>query len=197
MAKPTRPATSPGEPLTVSRPQLLIRGSDHAFRQFVHDTLAFAARIQSIRNALGGVIGLSGTQYTILIAIAREQPKTGIGINHVAEQLHFSPAFVTIEVNKLVAAKLITKKENPKDRRRVLLAVTPKAEETLRNLTVVQRPVNDTLFDSLDSDDFARLRARMPDLVDSADRALELCNFMSKNESGKSPAGARSRRVKY
>ncbi len=37
----------PGEPLTVSRPQLLVRGNDEAFRQFVHDTLAFASRIQA------------------------------------------------------------------------------------------------------------------------------------------------------
>ena len=178
MPKASKARNGRANALTVSRPQLLIRGSDHAFRQFVHDTLAFATRIQAIRNALGGVIGLSGTQYTILIAVAREQHKKGVGINHIADQLHFSPAFVTIEVNKLVAARLVSKAENPDDRRRVLLTITAKAEELLRNLTVVQRPVNDMLFESLSAEDFERLRRKMTSLVDHADRAIQLLEFL-------------------
>lgn len=169
------------KPLTVSRSQLLVRGNDQAFRQFVHDALAFSARLQSIRNALGGVIGLSGTQYTILIAVARDQHTVGVGINHIADQLHFSPAFVTIEVNKLVNNRLVSKKVNPDDRRRVLLTTTPKAEELLSELTVVQRPVNDMLFESLSAEDFERLRHKMTSLVDSADRALQLFDFLSQN----------------
>jgi len=182
-ASKKRAKASRSNPLTVSRAQLLIRGSDHAFRQFVHDTLAFATRIQAVRSALGRVIGLSGTQYTILIAIAREQPKTGIGINYIADQLHFSPAFVTIEVNKLVAARLVSKTENPDDRRRVLLAITPKAEELLLKLTVVQQPVNDILFESLSAEDFDRMRRKMNSLVDSADRAIRLLDFLPRNDN--------------
>jgi DNA-binding MarR family transcriptional regulator len=192
MAKPTTPRPRK-EGQTVSRGELLVRGSDLAFRQFVHDTLAFASRIQAIRNALGKVIGLSGTQYTILIAVAREQQTKGIGINHIAEQLHFSPAFVTIEVNKLVAAKLISKKENPEDRRRVLLTTTGKSMDLLRTLTAVQRPVNDMLFESLAADDFECLRRKTPQLVDSADRALRLFNFASSKGKAKSPAAAQRR----
>ncbi len=179
MSKASNPQAGRAKPLTVSRPQLLIGGNDQAFRQFVHDTLAFATRIQAIRNALANVIGLSGTQYTILIAVDRDQHKKGVGINHIAEQLHFSPAFVTIEVNKLVTANLVIKKENPEDRRRVLLTTSPKAEKLLKNLTVVQRPVNDMLFEGLTSEDFGRLRVKMHGLVTSADRALQLFAFLS------------------
>ena len=45
--------------LTISRPQLMVDGSDRAFRQFLHDTLAFSARLQAVRGQLGAVIGLS------------------------------------------------------------------------------------------------------------------------------------------
>ncbi|MCC6887808.1 MAG: winged helix-turn-helix transcriptional regulator [Hyphomicrobiales bacterium] len=174
MARALRVPRGATDTLTVSRPQLLSRGSDRTFRQFVHDTLAFSARIQAIRNALGGAINLSGPQYTILIAIARNQPNNPVGINHIAEQLHLSPPFVTIEVNKLVAARLITKRANTKDRRRVVLTITPKARTLLRWLTSIQRPANDVLFESLSSDDFAHLRRKMPEMVASADRALRL-----------------------
>jgi DNA-binding MarR family transcriptional regulator len=187
MAKATAPRNRAAGSLTVSRSQLLNRGGDQAFRQFVHDTLAFSGRIQAIRNALGSVIGLSGTQYTILIAIARDQHTKGIGINHVAEVLHFSPAFVTIEVNKLVAAKLITKKTHSGDRRRVVLSTTSKAEELLRSLTLVQRPVNDMLFEGLTAEDFDRLRHKMPELVESAGRALRLFDLLVKSGANSAP----------
>lgn len=166
--------------LTVSRPELLIDGHDDAFRQYIHDTLAFAARIQEIRNALGTVIGLSGSQYLILIAIAHEQNQHGVGVNSIAEHLHLSASFVTIEVKKLVEAKLVSKRDNLQDRRRVLLSITPKGEALLQELTTVQRPVNDALFEPLSAEDFAQLRKKTAELVGSADRALKLISFLAK-----------------
>ena len=165
--------------LTVSRKPLLVDGKDEAFRQFVHDTLAFSARIEAVRNTLASVIGMAGAQYTILISVAQEQGSNGIGINHIAERLHYSAPFVTIEVNKLVASDLIEKRGNPDDRRRVLLTVTPKAKDLLNRLAAVQRPVNDMLFSNLSASDFHRLRKKMSELVSTADQALNLADLMS------------------
>jgi DNA-binding MarR family transcriptional regulator len=168
--------------LTTSRKQLLVDGNDETFRHFVHDTLAFSARIEAVRNALASFIGMPGPQYTVLISIAQEPASAGVGINHIAERLHYSAAFVTIEVNKLVAAGLIEKRSNPDDRRRVLLTITPKARSMLNKLAAVQRPVNDTLFSSLSASDFDRLRKKMKELVDTAEQALALAGFMSEGK---------------
>ena len=46
--------------LTVNRPELLSDGSDIVFRQFVHDALAFAARLLAVRDGYGKVMGISG-----------------------------------------------------------------------------------------------------------------------------------------
>jgi MarR family transcriptional regulator, organic hydroperoxide resistance regulator len=133
--------------LTVSRPALLEAGSDRAFRQFVHDMLAFAARIQEVRSRLGRAIGLAGQKYTVLIAIAHLQDRAGgVGINEIAEHLHLSGAFVTIETNGLIRSGLVAKRTNPQDRRRVLLTITPKAADLLDRLTELQAPVNNALF---------------------------------------------------
>lgn len=175
-ARRTKP--QPVDDMTVSRPELLQDGNDYLFRQFVHDTLAFGARIQGIRDALAGVIGLSGPQYTVLIAIAHEEGD-GVGINYVAERLHLSAPFVTIEVKKLVAARLVSKTTNPADGRRVLLKVTDKGLRLLHELKTVQRPVNDALFDPLAAEDFARMRRKMGELVGSADRALKLLALLT------------------
>ncbi|MBX3540420.1 MAG: winged helix-turn-helix transcriptional regulator [Chelatococcus sp.] len=164
--------------LTVSRPELLRNGSDSVFRQFIHDTLAFASRIEQISSRFGKVIGLTGTQYLILIAIRQRQSEE-IGVNQIAEHLHLSGAFTTIEVNKLVSLGLVRKEINPDDRRRVVLSLTDDARARLKKLIVVQRPTNDVLFESLGAKDFERLVGQMAALVESADKSLVLLDYLS------------------
>src|SRR5258708_39862644 len=90
------------------------------------------ARLQEVRSKLGQVIGRSVTQYTVLIAIAHlRATDEKVGVNLVADHLHFSGAFITIEINKLVAAGLVEKETDAEDRRRVVLAITPKARALL------------------------------------------------------------------
>jgi DNA-binding MarR family transcriptional regulator len=163
---------------TVTRPELLVEGSDRAFRQFVHDTLAFSARLQQVRGQLGQVIGLSGTQYTVLIAIAHLRgTDERVGVNLVADHLHFSGAFTTIEINKLVAAGLVEKETDSEDRRRVVLGITPKARALLNELAPVQRPANDLLFSCLSAKDFSKIRKLMSELVETADQAIRLLEY--------------------
>ena len=165
---------------TISRSQLMVDGSDQAFRQFVHDMLAFSARLQAVRDQLGGAIGLSGTQYTVLIAIAHLSGAGGkVGVNQVAEHLHFSGAFITIEVNKLVATGLVEKEIDSEDRRRVVLRITAKARALLNELASVQRPVNDRLFDCLSASDFERTRKLVSKMVDAADDAIRMMESSS------------------
>jgi MarR family transcriptional regulator, organic hydroperoxide resistance regulator len=186
MAEKTRSRSIAMQP-TVSRPELLVGNSDHAFRQFVHDTLAFSARLQQVRSQLGQVIGLSGTQYTVLIAIAHLQGEDEkVGVNLVADHLHFSGAFITIEINKLVAAGLVEKETDSVDRRRVVLTITPKARALLNELAPVQRPANDLLFSSLSAKDFERLRKIMSRLVGTADKAINLLEYTTPIASARS-----------
>lgn len=169
----------PQSTLTVSRPELLVDNSDLAFRQLIHDTLAFASRIQEVRNRLGQTIGLTGTAFTILISIRHLQDKDGIGVNQLADHLHLSGAFVTIEVNKLVKDGLVRKRTNPSDRRRVLLTVTQKARDLLQSLTAIQRPTNDVLFGDLTSEEFHILRNLMARLVVTGDKSLALLDYLA------------------
>ena len=178
--------------LTVSRLALLDGGSDQSFRQFVHDMLAFAARIQEVRSRLGRVIGLAGQKYTVLIAIAHLQDQDGgVGINEIADHLHLSSAFVTIETNGLLKSGLVVKRTNPQDRRRVLLMITPKAAKLLDKLTVVQAPVNDALFACLSTKDFVSLRQMVSRLVETGDGALRLLAEWDSSKQGR----ARRRRA--
>ncbi|HWL42122.1 MAG TPA: MarR family transcriptional regulator [Ilumatobacter sp.] len=166
-------------PLTASRPELLVDGNDDQLRGLIHDLLAFGGRLRDIRDALGGLIGLSGPAYTVMIAIAHlanqgTDAPADVGVTSVARHLNVSQPFVTAEVGKLAAAGLVDKAPSRADRRSVTLTVTDRAQALLASLAPDQREINDALFDSLGVDDFHRLSAMIGELVRGADHALVL-----------------------
>ena len=178
--------------LTASKKTLLAYGTDAKFRSFVHDFLAFSSRLIAIRAGFGGYLHLTGTSYTTLIAVAYLEDEKGIGINEVADHLHLSGAFVTIEVQKLVKSGLIRKRSNPKDRRRVLLTVSPSGRQLLDGLSSIQAPVNDRLFGGLTPKEVQTLSSILPRLVVAGDQALALLKFTLKSPA---PAPAKRRKA--
>jgi hypothetical protein len=60
-------------PLTISRPELIVNGSDREFRELVHNLFGFFALHERVRSGHGKFIGLAGIEYTVLIVIARRR----------------------------------------------------------------------------------------------------------------------------
>src|SRR2546425_1727727 len=141
----TRPRGAP--PRTISRPALLVDGSDGEFRGLIHDLIAYGHRLDACRDAFAAIVGISGVQYEILMLVSRAD---GLSIGEVAERLHRSGAFITIEANKLAAAGILEKDSDPADGRRVLLRKTKKSRQLLERLAPFQVRVNDVLFERLD-----------------------------------------------
>ena len=140
-------AHSPAAPPTVTKAAFLANGNDRAFRQMVHDSLAFAARLEAIRDGFARLIGLTGVQYTILIAVNHRQFEQKVSVSGVAAHLHLSGAFITNETNKLVRLGLLVKEQDPDDGRRLVLRhTTPEAQDRLAQLAEVQGEVNDEHF---------------------------------------------------
>lgn len=171
-----RPSAAP----TVSHPAFLEGGDDHAFRRMVHDSLAFAARIEAIRDGYARLIGISGVQYTILIAVNHLQFDENVSVTRVAEHLHLSGAFITNETNKLARLGLLEKQQDPEDGRRLILRTTDEAQRRLARLAEVQAEVNDEHFAPLaEGENFEVYRKLVSQLVDSTDRALALLHGLT------------------
>ncbi|TCT06152.1 MarR family winged helix-turn-helix transcriptional regulator [Aquabacter spiritensis] len=172
-------AEAPAPPLTVTRPELLVDGSDREFRRLVHALFGFLVRHEAIRSGHGERIGLAGIEYTVLISIAHlAASEPALSVNGLASHLHLSGAFVTTVTNKLARQGLVTKTPDAADRRRVQLQVTDKGRLLLAELAPVQRRVNDIEFESLSREDFKYLLALIERMVDSADRALKLQSYL-------------------
>ncbi|MFE1600449.1 MarR family winged helix-turn-helix transcriptional regulator [Methylobacterium sp. ID0610] len=163
---------------TVSKPALMPGNDDTEFRAFIQNFLAFSSRVAQCRAGFGARIGLSGIAYTTLISIAHLQGEEGVGVTRLAEHLHLSGAFVTIEVNKLVADGLVAKRRHERDRRRVLLSLTAEGSQSLVGLRPVLARVNDALFDCLSAEEFRILSGLMARLVPCGDRATALLDTL-------------------
>jgi DNA-binding MarR family transcriptional regulator len=162
-------------PLTVSRPALLAGGSDAQFRRLIHDLIAYGHKLDACRDAFAAIAGISGAQYEILMLVSRAD---GLSVGEVAERVHRSGAFITIEANKLVAAGILEKSADPSDGRRVLLKLAPKGVALLERLAPYQRRINDVLFERLDARRFRALRALASELVASGERAVAMLELL-------------------
>ena len=171
MARPRKKAPA----LTVSRPTLLVRGSDAQFRQLIHDLIAYGHRLDACRDAFAAIIGVSGVQYEILMLASRAD---GLSVGEVAARLHRSGAFITIEANKLAQRGLLEKASDPADGRKVLLRMNAKSEQLVERLSPHQRKINDVLFECLDARRFAQLRALTSELVACGDRAVAMLELL-------------------
>jgi DNA-binding MarR family transcriptional regulator len=184
-APTSEPARRPGKvekprlPLTVSRPELLIGGSDREFRHLVHGLFGFLARHEKIRAGHARTIGLVGIEYTVLISIAHLSIDGDLSIKRVADHLHLSGAFITSTVRRLVQLGLVHKRPDQDDRRRVTLTVSAKGHALLEQLAPKQRQINDIEFGCLSREEFRLLLGIVDRLIESGDSAVALQAYLS------------------
>jgi DNA-binding MarR family transcriptional regulator len=173
-------------PLTISRPEMLVSGSDRHFRRLVHSLFGFLARHEAIRSGHGARIGLAGIEYTTLISIRHLDAEEGdVNVNRVAEHLHLSGAFVTTITNKLLRRGLIHKSVDPADRRRVKLQVSEKGDALLAELAPAQRQVNDAQFGCLSQAEFLQLLDMVERLIASSENAVRLQAYLASGPAAK------------
>jgi DNA-binding MarR family transcriptional regulator len=165
-------------PLTISRPELLVNGSDREFRRLVDDIFAFAARHEAVRGGHAARIGLSGIEYSTLIALRHLQNDGDVGVKELADYLHVSGSFITTLIAKFVKRGLVTKQSDLGDKRRVRLNVTKQGHDLLATLAPVQRQVNDVQFGPLSRADFQFLIRMLRQLIESSDKAVALQKYL-------------------
>ena len=161
VARFKRPATAavkaaadPSLPLSVTRPEVLLDGSDREFRRLIHRMLIGQARLDAIRESIAARIGVSGTQYTMLMSALHLQGDTGVSIGALADYLEVTGPHVTGIVGKLVAGGFVRKAANPEDGRGVLVKLTPTGRKKLLQAFEFIAAVNDRLFDGVGRDEY-------------------------------------------
>ncbi len=163
-------------PPTVTSPILLEAKSDHAFRRLIYDFFTVSARLETMKRYLGKRLGLTGPQYTIMMAVKELQGETGVSVGRVGEYLHVTGTFVTIESGKLQKKGLMEKNSDAQDGRVSLLFLAPKGVKALQSLIPELQQINDLFFNLDSRTEFERLCKSLEKLVGNSQRALALVN---------------------
>jgi DNA-binding MarR family transcriptional regulator len=159
-------------PPTTSNGALLERGSDRPFRALVNDLFTIASRMDVVRAHLGRRMGISGPQYSVLVAVAHLQGEGGVSVGAVAQAMHVSSAFIATETGKMARRGLLLKRPNPADGRGVLLSVAPAGRLKLERVAPEIRAINDLFFGALDATSFTALSAAATALVKGSGKAV-------------------------
>jgi DNA-binding MarR family transcriptional regulator len=160
-------------PLTVSHDALLSAGSDVAFRQSLYLMVLAFSRLQACREAFGRALGLSGTQFAVLIGTAYRQGSDGVSIRALADHIQLAPTHVTTEVGRLIDKGLLSKAVNPQDRRGVLVRLSRQGEAAVGDVAPFVRRVNDRLFAGISRRDFAVVSAFLSRFAANSEDALD------------------------
>jgi DNA-binding MarR family transcriptional regulator len=177
-ASPESPAL-----LTVSRKALLDGGSDKRFRQLVSDLLTLSLRMELVREHLGRQMGITGPQYSVLVAVSHLQPEAGVSVGALARMLHVSSAFIATETRKLAEAGLVAKLPNPKDRRGVLISLSREGRTQIARLTPAIRAINDQFFGTLGRGAFDAMANASSALVKSSARVMPRLTALDQDAS--------------
>jgi DNA-binding MarR family transcriptional regulator len=142
-------------PATVTLTTMLQSGRDQAFRETLYLMVLAFGRLQSFREGFGKFLSLTGSQFIVLIGTAYRQGSEGVSIRTLADHTQLAATHVTTEVGRLIGKGLLTKQANTRDRRSVLVRLTPQGEAAIHAINPLLRRVNDQLFQGISREDFA------------------------------------------
>src|SRR6266436_6309890 len=141
-------------PPTITLPPMLKSGGDVAFRETLYLMALTFSRLHTCREAFGRALGLTASQFIVLIGTAYQQGSEGVSIRALADHTQLAATHVTTEVGRLIDKGLLTKSANTRDRRGVLVRLTAKGEAAIRAVNPLLRRVNDRLFQNVSRSEF-------------------------------------------
>ena len=159
-------------PITISRDEFLVRGSDGDFRRSIYAMIQCVGRLLACRDAFGRELSLTPSQFAILMGVAGTQGEKGVAIRDLAEHVALAPTHVTTEVRRLEEVGLLIKRPSETDRRSVCVSLLPKAKEEIARISPFIRVVNDVLFRDIDAAALRVAHRVAQQLIVNSDSAL-------------------------
>jgi DNA-binding MarR family transcriptional regulator len=139
-------------PVTISRKEFLVQGSDAEFRRSIYAMVQSVGRLLACRDAFGRELNLTPSQFVVLMGVAHAQGSGGITIRGLADHVALASTHVTTEVRRLEEAGLLAKRPSPVDKRSVRVFLQARGEQEVARVAPFIRLINDVLFQDIDPD---------------------------------------------
>lgn len=159
-------------PATISAEEFLREGSDEAFREVIYAMVLGLGRLLACRELFGRYLGLTGSQFAVLIGVAYRQGAEGVAIRDLAAHVLLAPTHVTNEVGRLMRRGLLDKVPSPVDRRSVLVSLTAEGEAAVARIAPLVRDANDLLFAGIRPAELEQAGSVMRRLAENSEQAL-------------------------
>ncbi|MEH2583551.1 DNA-binding MarR family transcriptional regulator [Nitrobacteraceae bacterium AZCC 2161] len=141
-------------------------------RDTIYRLVQALGRLVACREAFGRQLGLTGSQFTVLVGVAYRQGPDGIAIAPLAIHIGLAATHVTTEVGRLVRKGLLIKRPNKVDKRSVLIMLSPKGEAAVRAVTPVVRRINDLLLAGISASELEASSTFANSLLHNSEQAL-------------------------
>lgn len=159
-------------PLTISRQDYLDEGrGDTGFRETIYVLVQSLGRLVACREAFARQMGLTANQFAILIGTAYLQNDEGVTIRDLSRHIVLAPTHVTTGVGRLTRLGLLAKRPNARDRRSVLVSLSPPGQQAVERIAPLVREVNDLLFDGISAEDLCVMNRTAHLLLKNSDLA--------------------------
>ena len=159
-------------PSTTSRKEFFRGGSDKEFRESIYNMVRALEGFMSCREMFSKALGLTGSQFAVLMGVAMKQESDGVTIRDLADHIRLAAPHATTEVGRLMRKKLLVKRPNEADGRSVLVSLSPFGEAEVDRIVPLVRKVNDSLFQGIEVDELRMVSKTMKTLVLNSQRVL-------------------------
>lgn len=158
-------------------------GGDADFRNMIYGIFTMTVNFDRIRERMATALGLSGIQYHILMVVAELSADMPVTVSVIAERLHTSGAYVTMEIKKLIRRGFLDKQPNPDDGRSVIINLTREGCDAIDAFAPHHQAINEELFDGIGPETFGQFRAVVEHMSRNSTRAAELAEILARDHT--------------
>ena len=170
-------------PTTTATALLNNDGGDSDFRRMIYDIFTMSVNFDRIRERMASALGLSGIQYHILMVVAELSADMTVTVSAIADRLHTSGAYVTMETKKLMRRGFLEKRPNPDDGRSVIITLTEEGCAAIDAFAPHLQAINDELFDGVGPETFKQFRAIVDHMSRTSKRGAELAEILARDHT--------------
>lgn len=169
--------------LLVSDPKFLVGGSDLQFRRLIYNFLRFGADLQKLNTRVAELLGLTETDFTIIMSIRYLEKDGKPNVSQLADYLTLSSPLITNRVTGLIRRGLLAKQSATTDRRMVLLRLTPAAHALIAEKSAYIARLNDMAMAEMSGEMMNKLIPLLSKLSEDTRTACGFAEFLLQAES--------------
>jgi MarR family transcriptional regulator, organic hydroperoxide resistance regulator len=144
---------------------------DKAIAALIWNIEEIHCRLDDLHNAFATSLGISQSQWLVLIAVIELDDRTGVAAIDISSKLRVPPAFVVIQIKRLEKDGFLSRTGETNDARSVLVSLTTKAKTAIEKLSERKSALNLTMFSAINEETLGYLTVTLATIAKNAQLA--------------------------